>query len=279
MTSAWVVAEDDSQRSAFVRQMLAKGETLHAQSDRSVPWSIPKVLVQYWDDSEAVPKDVRKCIDTWKVLASEDFTHLLFDDVSAGAFIAQRFDPQHSQAFAQCEHPAMRADYFRLCYMVAEGGIYVDADDDYSGRDLQSLISDGCLQLNPLCYDIITDSMMDPFQVADEQDSNATKIFYANNNPIISPPSHPVIRAALNRATVSLLDLHEGNRDIQSLTGPGNLTACLVAHVIETESRRETPNVRLLKEWDSFAVSNWQLEYRMDERNWRRWMSKPGDAQ
>jgi hypothetical protein len=52
----------------------------------------------------------------------------------------------------------MQADYFRLCYVLVEGGIYVDADDVCVGTDIGWLAEDGRLKLQPLCYDIATGS-------------------------------------------------------------------------------------------------------------------------
>ena len=48
----------------------------------------------------------------------------------------------------------MQADYFRLCYLLVEGGFYVDADDVCVGTDIGWLFEDGRLKLQPLCYDM-----------------------------------------------------------------------------------------------------------------------------
>lgn len=276
MTDAWDIAADDTLRSAYVRKVLIGPRTPYGRSRPSAGQPTPRVLVQYWNDSRTVPRDVRGCIETWAGAELEGFAHSLFDDESAAEFIDRHFGLKHLAAFRECEHPAMRADYFRLCYMFSEGGIYIDADDEHTGLDLDPLVQDGRLLLAPLCYDITSDSMADPLHAAHDTESVDTKIFYTNNNPLIGPAGHPLIRAALDRATTSLLNIEEGNRDIQSLTGPGNLTACLVAHAVELESIGSARDFALLDDWNSFAVSNWQLQYRSDERNWRRWINQPG---
>ena len=48
----------------------------------------------------------------------------------------------------------MRSDYFRLCFVLAEGGLYVDADDVLRGAGGGMSSRDGTLKIQPLCYDI-----------------------------------------------------------------------------------------------------------------------------
>jgi len=91
-----------------------------------------------------------------------------------------------------------------------------------------------------------------------------------NNNPIAAPPRHPVLRRALARATRMLLD---GARvpEILSTTGPGNLTAALAAHAHEDLLAARRPDFDLLFDWESTAEPDWNLGYRHDARNWRKW--------
>ena len=96
-------------------------------------------------------------------------------------------------------------------------------------------------------------------------------IFYVNNNPLIAPPNHSVLRIALERSTQILLT-HKGNiQDVQSTTGPGNLTASLVRYAIESERENEARNFGFLTDWETVSISQWPLEYRGDDRNWRLW--------
>lgn len=185
----------------------------------------PHVLVQFWDDASAVPDDVRECLESWALLEAAGFERMLFDDTSARHFIEDRFSARHVRAFDRCIHPAMRADYFRLCFMLRVGGLYVDADDEYQGADFEPLIGSCRLYLQALCYDTASDSMVDAAATA--ATAATERIYYVNNNPIITGPGHAVIARALERSTTLLLATREANRDIQSLTGPGNLTASL----------------------------------------------------
>jgi mannosyltransferase OCH1-like enzyme len=195
---------------------------------------------------------------------------MLFDDDSARRFIGENLYPQHLIAFDRCTHPAMRADYFRLCFILRLGGVYVDADDEYQGADLEPLVGKGHLRLQALCYDIPSDSMVD-VALAVQDDPVVDRIFYVNNNPLIGRPGHPVIAAALERATEALAHRIGATRDIQSLTGPGNLTAALVRHAAEQDAAGQAYDFEVLTTWDEVAISKWPLAYRDDERNWRHW--------
>lgn len=270
--TALEIVEDHSLRSQFMERLIAETEHSSNSASHSVP---PRLLVQFWDDAPSIPRDVQECLDSWASLEDSGFERLLFDDVSAADFISKNFSARHVRAFKRCRHPAMRADYFRLCFIMKVGGFYVDADDTYSGRNLDKLLSDSRLKLQPLCYDIATDSMIDPV-ISARIGGTGPRIFYVNNNPLVAPPKHPVIARALERATSSLLAADEDDRDIQSMTGPGNLTACLVAHVIEMRQANARADLELLTDWDSVAIPKWPLGYRSDHRNWRHWVRGDG---
>ncbi len=267
------IAEDDRLRSKYVRHLILEDDTCMHQSTTSVP---PHILVQFWDDAKAIPADVRECIDSWRPLDEQGFERLLFDDDSAGQFIAEYFSQRHLAAFERCLHPAMRSDYFRLCFIMKKGGFYVDADDVYQGGNHEAWFRDNRLRLQPLCYDISTDSMVDTADFLTNPPDLPNLIFYFNNNPLIAPPGHPVIHIALERSTQLLLNQASDLRDVQSITGPGNLTASLVRHAIESGSKGDARDFAFLADWGLVSVSRWPLQYRSDERNWRLWKGRNG---
>ncbi len=251
-----------------MQRLIADAEHSLCTGDAPTP---PRVLVQFWDDADSVPSDVQACLDSWTPLESSGFKRLLFDDLSAAQFIKKNFGVRHVRAFERCSHPAMRADYFRLCFIMKVGGVYIDADDSYQGGRIEELISDSCLKIQPLCYDLATGSMVDPVSSAKTKDSEG-RIFYVNNNPLIAPPGHPVIERALESATSQLLSSDKNSRDIQSLTGPGNLTMCLVLHALGARQANSKFDFKLIPDWNSFATTEWPLAYRSDHRNWRHWV-------
>ena len=94
------------------------------------------------------------------------------------------------------------------------------------------------------------------------------RIFYVNNDPIAAPAGHPLLRRALRDATTKL---HDDDRfpEIQSTTGPGNLTSALAAHAHGLRRAGSPPDFELLRDWDAIAEMRWDLSYRGDARNWR----------
>lgn len=267
--TALVTSEDDRLRSQYILSMVQerKGTPLRAKGSQ-----IPHVVVQFWDTATSIPLDVRKCMDSWKTLKDQGFDYILFNDELAKAFIAEHFDARHLDAFELCRHPAMRADYFRLCYLIINGGFYVDADDMYKGGNLDAWFNGSALKLHPLCYNAITDSMVNVSDSIENPRDFPELIFYVNNNPIISSSHHPVLCIALERSTKILLNQEKKDRqDVQSMTGPGNLTASLVYHAIYNDSDPSVPDFMFLSNWDDISESQWDLEYRKDRRNWRLW--------
>lgn len=267
-SSATGIAEVDSLRSEFMQDLLVTPSTETADNTQN---ATPRLLVQFWDDLSALPDDVHACLESWAPLEAAGFERMLFDDTSARSFIDEHFSEHHLEAFDRCNHPAMRADYFRLCLILVLGGVYVDADDEYQGADIEPMIASGRLHLQALCYDITSASMIDVTEALTDG-SGFERIFYVNNNPLIARAGHPVIARALERSTELLLIANRPNLDLQAVTGPGNLTASLVEHAARKQADQEPRDFELLTTWDDVAISKWPLSYRSDARNWRNWV-------
>ena len=261
------LADDHEFRSSCIRQ-LVQAQNSHCAPDQRSRATMPKLIIQYWHDPRDLPEDVLDCLNSWSGLQSIGFTRLMFDDDLASEFISNNFGVSYLRAFQRCHHPAMRCDYFRLCFILLNGGFYVDADEVYSGREIDDYFCDSRLKLQPLCYDTSTDTMVQAHVFINEMKSPPSWIFYVNNNPIISPPKHPVIRIALKRANCLLLG-NAGRVDIQSTTGPGNITASLVEHALSCKHSNESRDFQILTDWDEISTSVWPLSYRSDDRNWR----------
>ena len=228
----------------------------------------PRRIIQFWDDVDRIPGDVSECIETWKKTKKQGIETLLFDKHQARDFIQRRLGIRYIRAYDKCYHPAMQSDYFRLCYILTEGGCYIDADDVYDGARLRHLFCDGRLKIQPLCYDIATNSMVSP-SVFTRPDAFAESwIFYFNNNPLIAGSDHPLIYRALAQATLSIeQDATGGLPEIQSTTGPGNLTKSIFDAAVESDEIERT--VLVLHDWEKIAKNRWDLSYRSDKRNWR----------
>jgi mannosyltransferase OCH1-like enzyme len=262
------IAEDDHLRSRHVFELLREPVQTIPPSESA---NIPKVIVQFWHDLGSLPSDVCECLDSWQPLTGQGFQRILFDDNEASLFIATQFGGPYSAAYDRCRHPAMRCDYFRLCYIFRNGGFYVDADEVFLGGDCHDLFYDARLKVQPLCYNSQAGTMIGTDTFMQSQQYSADWTYYVNNNPLIAPASHPVVRLALERSTHALLH-HTGARvDIQSTTGPGNFTASLVKHSINSKLVGKKQDFVFLTDWEGISISRWPLSYRDDERNWRLW--------
>ncbi len=259
--------EDHQARSDFVRELVQRSG-VHDSVPAAYSTKPPRTIVQFWDDLDQLPGDVRECIESWKKLGEQGFEVLLFDNDSARDFVARRLGSRYESAYVKCYHPAMRSDYFRLCYILMEGGCYLDADDVYHGSAIEHLFNDGRLRIQPLCYDISTNQMVPP-SVFTELGANAsTWIFYFNNNPLIAVNGHPIVKRALAKATEALERPTAGELpEIQSTTGPGNLTKSIFD--LATEQGEIERALLVLCDWEGIAINKWSLSYRHDARNWR----------
>jgi hypothetical protein len=260
--------ESHRQRSDFIRKLIQSPSSQPSVDDRyKIP--IRKTIVQFWHNVGQVPPDVEECIRTWTAWKTRGFEHMLFDERTAAAFIDNSLGRRYKRVFERCYHPAMQADYFRLCYALIQGGFYVDADDACVSNDIDWLVHDGRLKLQPLCYDIATGTMVRPAVFLVSGAYQPSWIVYFNNNPLITRPRHPVVEHALERATCRLELVGENELpEIQSTTGPGNISRSIFELGMDPEVDIES-NVVVLEDWDSIAVSRWPLSYRDDARNWR----------
>lgn len=257
--------ENYQQRSEFIRKFIQQ-PAYKIYSHPTPTCAVPKKIIQFWDSPNNIPNDVRHCMKSWNVLESFGYEYYLYDCVSAKEFIGHNLSKAHSEAFAKCTHPAMQSDYFRLCYISVKGGFYVDTDDVYLGSDISHFFMDGKLKIQPLCYDITTDSMIPPEIFTEVNTYEESWIFYFNNNPLISPSHHIIIDKALEQSTYFLNESSQSPTDIQSITGPGNLSKSIFLCREEIDLSHQ---ITVISNWESIAKTKWELEYRSDSRNWR----------
>ncbi len=261
------LSEDDALRSRYIFDLIRKSRLQQTKLTENCE-QFPKTIVQFWHDAGNIPPDVWECLESWAPLEAVGYRRLLYDDEKARNFIINELGKRYAKAFERCHHPAMRCDYFRLCYLLVRGGFYVDADEFYQGGDCGPFFLDNKIKVQPLCYDIIKQCMVEINHVLNEDVHHETWIYYLNNNPIICPPDHPVIELALRRSTKKIME-SIGRPEIQSTTGPGNLSASIVKYAIELEQSEMALQIEILTSWNNISVSKWPLSYRDDYRNWR----------
>ncbi|WP_218015975.1 glycosyltransferase family 32 protein [Neokomagataea thailandica] len=91
-----------------------------------IPSCIPKRLIQFWH-SKHIPEEVQKNIESFKAF-NPNFTHHMIDDEEARAFIHTHYGQEAASLYDACFHAAMRSDFWRICDLYHNGGVYVDVD-------------------------------------------------------------------------------------------------------------------------------------------------------
>ena len=267
MNTDSITKEDHRARSLFIQKLVQhpNGSAVTSSIYDKKP---PKRIIQFWDNLDRLPDDVGECIETWRKVEKQGVERLLFDNQQTRNFINQKLGLRYLQAYDRCYHPAMQSDYFRLCYIFVEGGCYIDADDVYSGKHIQHFFDDGRLKIQPLCYDAETNMMVPPSLFLKSGADSSGWIFYFNNNPLIACSRHPLIERALAQSTLSLeMGTPNSFPEIQSTTGPGNLTKTIFDAITENDEVKHS--LLILCDWEDMAKSKWELSYRNDARNWR----------
>ena len=107
---------------------------------RTTPGRDADQIVQYWHSPD-IPQYIAPLLDSFGRL-NPWARHLVFDESAATQFIAHHFSDREVGAFRSCAVPAMQADYFRYCALLATGGVYADADMLCVG-DLRALLGEG----------------------------------------------------------------------------------------------------------------------------------------
>lgn len=255
-------------RSNFVRELVQRSNEPALVPPMAHIAELPRHIVQYWNDLNRLPQDVKECMESWKKLEQSGFELQVFDESSAREFIRTHLGSRYASAFDKCYHPSMQSDYFRYAYIFVEGGGYIDADDVYHGATIDHLFTDGRLKLQPFCYDIATAQMVPPPVFTKPGANESSWIFYFNTTPLIAARNHPIIERALLNATTSLEQgLKDKLPEVQATTGPGNLTKS-VFEMITVESYPKEA-LLVVHDWEKTSTSKWPLSYRSDKRNWR----------
>ena len=182
-----------------------------------------------------------------------DLDYKLFNDNSAKSFLKDHCTLAVSEAYARSDHPAQKSDLFRLAWLFAYGGYYVDADDRCIGRIDRQVPSHSELLLYQEEYGTI------------------------GNNFIAAVPQHPVIGRALESAAAAI---NRGDRDIFWLsTGPGLLTRALVQALTDRSQSLNSwlARITILDRWtmSKFMTPHCASMYKRTYRHWSRLLSGP----
>jgi hypothetical protein len=184
---------------------------------------IPRQILQFWH-AERLPPEVAHYMASWQ--SARGFAHHRFHQHDAARFLADRLGPDWVQAFRTPRDRAAACDFFRLCWLALEGGLYADADDRLVG-DLPALLTRSA-GTGLLLY----------------QEPNGA----VANNFIAARPGHPVIaRAAVAARDALLRREYEG---AWSATGPGLITRMVAAHIQACAGSKGPPDLRIIAQID-----------------------------
>lgn len=238
---------------------------------------IPRHVVQFWDDKR-IPLDVLACIETWQSV--EGFEYRRFDDDGARKFIAAEFGDEIAEAYSLCGHPAMKSDVFRFAYLFRNGGVYVDADNAYSGNGLADLIRKcGALNVQPLCRDQTPPGCnISPWKAPAEHLATGRLLFSLTTDPILAAPGHPALLKALQRATRLLLEAKRNGQTCNKVswtTGPDNLTIAIYDALLDAIAAGRDFDVQLISNWSEIGPRKSFLEYRGTAKDWRTFIRPP----
>lgn len=214
---------------------------------------VPRRILQFWDQ-KTIPPDVQNCMASWRSIP--DFDHVLFDEEQAREFIRTEYDARHLDAYDLCNHPAMKADLFRLAYLYRHGGVYIDADDSYQGSNLEQLFrEDGLFRARTASF---------------RRNLSEPPVTVYNNNPIFCVPNDKIIRMALQRAVGIMLSMGKSDfYNVVVITGPVNLSIAAYMTALDCIARDEEFLFCPIIGWDDIARKSENLEFQKTERNWR----------
>ena len=174
-------------------------------------------IVQYWH-SEEIPAEIAVTMSSFR-RRNPGMPHLVFSEATAAEFIAERFSRRELAAFRACAVPAMQADYFRYCAVLALGGVYLDADLECVGSlsSLLEMASHGVLFGMP--------RLSPPFRRPLYEWRERIGPFWVVNNNIFAfkAAGHPLLEIALELSTVNIENRVAEN--VALTTGPAIFTS------------------------------------------------------
>jgi mannosyltransferase OCH1-like enzyme len=166
-------------------------------------------IVQYWHDDP--PPEVEELMDTWRSAAADGFEYLRYDDVGALDFIRTNHGQRIEEAYATCAVPAMKADLFRVCFLLIRPGLYADADMRCTGRGRRQFF----LRDDPAPLLLLYDRLERGLLL--KRDNRV-----ANGFIIVKHPQDPLLRFVLASATDNIERRVSNN--VYLVTGPGIAT-------------------------------------------------------
>jgi tetratricopeptide (TPR) repeat protein len=198
-------APDSTAAAAALLLALRQAEKLDFIPEPGDAMLIPRLITAFWDQPD-VPADVEAMMQSWRT-CNPGHEWRRFDTARAQDYLAAKFPGPVLGAFQRVREVPQKADIFRLAVLVAEGGVYADADDRCL-RPLDNLVPHGANLVLP-----------------------QEEFGCAGNHFLAAAPGHPVLQAALRTVAAAI---NRGDNEIPwLLSGPGLLTRVLAQHLTE----------------------------------------------
>ena len=160
-------------------------------------YKIPNIIHQTVKSKKDLDYALRENIDSWKTI-NTGFDYRLYDDNDCIEFLKEHFTEEHVNIFNSLKAGAAKADFFRLCVLYIDGGVYSDVDM----RCLVPVFS----WIDPV----------DTFVIPKDGDNEVIDLFQAF---IASTPQNPILLKSINKIIYNVKNkIHCDN--IIKLSGP-----------------------------------------------------------
>ena len=90
--------------------------------------NIPKTIVQTWISEDKLTPVMKAATQTWKD-KNPTWDYKFFSDEDCLEFIENNFPKDTVNAYNKIKPGAGKADLFRYCYLLVNGGVYTDIDN------------------------------------------------------------------------------------------------------------------------------------------------------
>jgi len=171
---------------------------------------VPAQIVQTFSTSNVV-RPVHSAVTRWQE-TNREYHYEFFDDDKCRSFIEENYPAEVLSAYDSLIPGAYRADLWRYCYLVKNGGVYVDIRMEPI-KALRSIL--GSENKNPPRF-VCARDLFTP--------RCASRVAYLYNAFIAAAPDHPILVKAIERSVDQILNRDYG-RDSLDITGPGCLGA------------------------------------------------------
>ena len=224
---------------------------------------LPADVFNYWDQPTP-PDDVAHCLASWRASGLPVRT---YDREAADAYLAHHYGGDVLAAFRYCHHPSMQSDLLRMARLLQDGGLYVDADDEFTGvGPIAPFRAGSALIALAVCRHC--PASLEP-RVGDSEAAHAW--YYFGSAPWFGTAGHPFLARSLERAVAAMTGRRQRGElgKIHADVGPGCVSMAALNYARDCLLKGRAIDLSLATGWPFLAHSR-MLAYKATDRNWRR---------